>query len=215
MRGRMNVVTRETKSKHAAAEGITTTGLFAATAAAAVAGAALKTAVDQYKNSSDGSALERAFNAMVREFFTGTDNDNDDSARQICLEKMGLFLTFARNACRAPDFLTPDGKYGFERWQDYYTSETQRAPHHHRFAARNNPSRGWGETIDARGRANIARLRQASARRAAVRHEEDADDFGVSDDGEIQPAAVAPAAADRGEQAADDREAAAVAEAGN
>ena len=104
----MNVVTREMKSKHAAADGITTTGLFVATAAAAAAGAALKTAVDKYKNASDDSALERAFNALVHEFFTNTDyttTEDGDSARELCLNKLRSFTTFASQRHKIPKYL--------------------------------------------------------------------------------------------------------------
>lgn len=154
------------KDKH----DITTTGLFVATAAAAAAGAALKTAVDQYQGASDGPALERAFDSLVHEFFTGGGNRDDDAARQSCLEKMRFFALYAANKHRTPNMFTHDGKYGFDDWKGYYDD------------AKTGPSlrqpRSWGKPVDAQGMADIQRLRVSRAAEAA-RAKLDANDSGA------------------------------------
>ena len=140
--------------------GITTTGLFVATAAAAAAGAAIKTAVDQYQGASDAPALERAFDALVHEFFTNTDyttTEDGDSARELCLNKLRSFTTFASQRHKIPKYLTPDGKYGFDEWQYFYTTSE---------SADNR--KNWGDSIDEEGRARIAHLLASRAAEMAA-----------------------------------------------
>jgi hypothetical protein len=162
------------KDKH----DITTTGLFVATAAAAAAGAALKTAVDQYQGASDGPALERAFDALVHEFFTGGGNRDQDAARELCLKKLRSFTTFAGNKYRTSNMFTHDGNYAFKDWKGYYEDE--------KIGTLRRQPLNWGEAIDAQGMADIERIRKTAeedrTNRDATGDGADAGGGGESDD---------------------------------
>ena len=179
------MVTREMRHRHADAEGITTTGLFAATAAAAAAGAALKTAVDRYTMPRGDTALEGAFDALVHAYVTGT-----AEARKTCLNKMQRFTVFARD-----ELLTHDGKSGVDGWKSFYASTD---------VSTQSTGRHWGEQISAREGAEFDRRRTESAARAKnARGGPESDDIesGSDSDGAdvADPAAIPAAAAVAGD----------------
>ena len=183
------MVTREMRHRHADAEGITTTGLFAATAAAAAAGAALKTAVDRYTMPRGDTALEGAFDALVHAYVTGT-----AEARKTCLNKMRLFTVFAGHKNGKLELLTPDGKSGVDGWKSYYASTD---------VSTQSTGRHWGEPISAREGAEFDRRRAAS--KVKAKHDAPTDDAvsdGSDSDGSDHDAAAATPAAGAGAAAA-------------